>query len=436
MPYTASTDAFIDTLKANGLRRAYLVTDSEGTLRGSHPALDPLVEAVAADPSYRLHQGCFFEIGEQSDHLLSAFVHQTTRGQSAGGVRYWSYGALGDFVRDGLRLSRAMGQKCALAGLWWGGGKGVIARRQGKDHHDPELRRAVYRDYGRFISSLGGCYVTAEDVGTTPPDMAEIFTTTRHTTCIPGKMGGSGNPSLLTATGVVVGMEAALSHLGQGELEGKTVAMQGLGNVSRFMIADLLARKVERIVGADIDQRAISAIRQEFGEAVDARLVDENDMSILAEACDVIAPNAVGASLNPDTIPAIKAPIICGAANNQLADVARDGDALQRNGVLYVPDFLCNRMGIVNCANEQYGVFEGDPAITAHLERDAEHGVFRRALQVFSRAEKEKRSTAMEAEVLADELTQVRHPLWPDRGRQIIDALVASSWSTQATALT
>jgi len=429
--WSASPEALVEALRAEGLRRAYLVMDPGSCeLRASHPCLESIATALRADRrDYRAHEGCFFEIGQTSGHLLGAFVHMTRRGQAAGGVRFWSYDTVEDFVRDGLRLSRGMGQKCSLAGLWWGGGKGVMARVPGSDHRDPDLRREVYRDYGRFISDLRGCYVTAEDVGTTTDDMAEIFRTTRHTTCIPAELGGSGNPSVLTATGVVVAMEAALEDTGMGTLAGKTVAMQGMGNVSTYMIRDLLARKVKRIVGSDIDERAIEAIRRlHEQDPVHARLVQPGDMSILAEPCDILVPNATGAVLNPATIPTIAGRVVCGAANNQLEQSDRDAAALRERGILYVPDFLANRMGIVNCANEQYGVIDNDPAIASHLERETPTGIFQRCLEVFGRARESGRTTAEEAELLADELAQELHPIWGHRGQLIIDALVRQGW--------
>ena len=431
--WDAPVESFIDAVTSENLSRAYLVTNPRsGDLEASHPTLAGIARSVHADErDYHRHQGCFFEIGRESGHLLSAHVHWTIRGQAAGGVRFWEYDTVEAFIRDGLRLSRGMGHKNALAGLWWGGGKGVIARRAGVDHRDPDVRAAVYLDYGRFMSGLGGCYVTAEDAGTTPEDMAWVFSTTRHTTCIPRAYGGSGNPSVLTATGVVVAMEAALDALGLGSLEGKTVAMQGVGNVSYYMIGELLDRKVRRIIGADIDAPAIERVHDGYpGAPMDVRHVCKDDVSIFSETCDVFAPNAVGASLNPSTIPAIKAPIVCGAANNQLEDPPRDAAALQQRGVLYVPDFLANRMGIVNCANEQYGTFGGDPAIHAHLDRDTPTGIYRRCLDVLERARRSGRTPAEEAERLADELSQEPHPIWGNRGQAIIDSLVADGWAT------
>lgn len=428
--WNSRTEALIEQLRSQGISRAYVVRDPQsGSLIASHRLLEGVAQAVAADTrDYHGHEGFFLEIGGESGHLLGAFIHRTKRGQAAGGVRFWSYASVGDYVRDGLRLARGMGHKNALAGLWWGGGKGVIARRPGQDHRDSALRGRVYRDYGRFMSGLCGCYITAEDVGTTPEDMASVFATTRYTTCIPPDCGGSGNPSVLTASGVVVAMEAALEHLGLGTLQGKTVAMQGLGNVSYYMAGELVERGVSNIVGVDIDLAAVQSVKEQW-PTVDARLVAPDDVSIFAHRCDVLAPNAVGASLNPKTIPQITAPIVCGAANNQLEASPRDARLLHEQGVLYVPDFLANRMGIVNCANEQYGVFEGDAAVAAHLDRDVAHGVFRRCREVFERAAESGRTTAEEAETLADELSQEPHPIWGDRAREIMSHLVRSGWA-------
>ena len=147
--------------------------------------------------------------------------------------------------------------------------------------------------------------------------------------------------------------------------------------------------------------------------------------------CDVVAPNAIGGTLNLRTIPTIRAPIVCGAANNQLEDPERDARALAACGVAYVPDFLANRMGIVNCANEQYGYINDDPAIMAHLERETPTGVFQRSLEVFKRAEASGRTTAEEAVALADELMDEPHPLWPHRGQVIINRLVQGGWDRE-----
>jgi glutamate dehydrogenase/leucine dehydrogenase len=427
-----SPDTLINLMKEYQQERAFLVTNPiSGEIQASHPLLQSVVEALQADTrDYQGHQGIFFEIGRQSGHLLGAFIHRTIRGQAAGGVRLWDYYQVEEYIRDGLRLSRGMGQKCALAGLWWGGGKGVIAKQAGKNYHDLKLRQAIYQDYGLFIASLRGCYVTAEDAGTTPADMSNVFATTRHTTCIPTQFGGSGNPSILTATGVVVAIEAALEYLGQGTLEGKTIVMQGLGNVSFYMIGELLKRRVAKIIGSDINTVAIEKVIAKYSTAsLDLRLVEAGDSAILKEAGEILVPNALGGILNSRTIPLIQARVVCGAANNQLEDPKKDAKLFSK-GVLYVPDFLANRMGIVNCANEQYGVIEQDPFIMSHLERNWPTGIYQRSLEVFQRASKSGRTPTEEAEMLADALSLEPHPLWGNRGQIIIDSLVQSGWAT------
>ncbi|MCU0663069.1 MAG: leucine dehydrogenase [Myxococcota bacterium] len=431
--WQAHPEELISAMQKAGVRRACLTTDPKTfELKASHPVLEPLRASVAADKrDYHRHEGCFFELGRESGHLLSACVHLTRRGQAAGGVRFFTYDTVEGFVRDGLRLSRGMGHKNALAGLWWGGGKGVIARRPNVDHRDPALRRALYQDYGRFVSSLRGCYVTAEDAGTTADDMAQVFATTRYTSCIPKVLGGSGNPSELTARGVVVAMEAALDEMGLGTLEGKRIALQGLGHVSFFMIRELLERRVGRIIGADIDEHAVRKVAQTYeGAPLEVKVVQRGDDGILATEAEVLSPNAVGAILNARTIPGIKAKLVCGGANNQLEEPGEDDRRLQERGILYVPDFLANRMGIVNCANEQYGYIDNDPAILAHLDRNNSTGVYRRTQDVLHRAKSTGTTTAVEAVRLADELGQELHPIFGHRGRQIIDHLLETDWAS------
>ncbi len=416
-------------LESLGQRRAFVVTGSDGEISVSHPGLQPIAEwLVAANPDYDAHEGMFFEVSRHTGELFGAFIHGTRRGQSQGGLRFWPYPSVGEFLRDGLRLSLGMTRKNALAGLWWGGGKGIIARPPGDRHRDPAFREAVYREYGQFVTSLGGCYVTAEDAGTRAVDMSSVFATTRFTTCIPPALGGSGNPSPATAKGVVCAMEAALAHLDLGILHGKKVAMQGLGNVATAMVGELLTRGA-RVVAADISaERCEDVCTRYAGQAVEVRCVDPSDLAIFAEACDIFAPNALGGILDPTTIPMLRSKIVCGAANNQLRHEDRDATALRERGIVYVPDFLCNRMGIVHCANEQYGRLSHDPAIERHFGREWENSVFvitRRALQM---AEREGLTTSAAAIRLADDLARVEHPIWGHRSRAIIDDLVARSW--------
>jgi glutamate dehydrogenase/leucine dehydrogenase len=361
--------------------------------------------------------------------LQGAFVHRTNRGQAAGGVRYWHYDTMEDYLRDGLRLAKGMTRKNALAGLWWGGGKGVMAERPDVDKLDPGIRAEVYRDYGRLMTAIRGCYVTAEDVGTHVTDMARIFSTSRFTTCIPPALGGSGNPSVPTARGVIAGMEAALEFLDLGTLEGRTVAVQGMGNVGEPLIRFLFEKRADRVIAGDIYPDVVEKVKGLFpGKNLEASVIEEGDDTLFETGCDLFSPNATGAVLNERTIGKLKARIVCGAANNQLEDAARDDRLLHERGILYVPDFLTNRMGIVNCANEQYGYVNRDPLFEQHLSRDWKHSIHRTALEVLGKAREANAPTAGIALQMADELSLVDHPLFGHRGRHIIASLVEDKW--------
>jgi glutamate dehydrogenase/leucine dehydrogenase len=427
---------FAERLQALGLRRAAFVHSGASGLSCSHPELTGLGQSLLGNKrDYDRHQAVFLEVGEQTGVLLGAFLHRTRRGQGIGGVRLWTYASVADFLSDGLRLSKGMGRKNALAGLWWGGGKGVVARAPGQRHEDPGYRAQLFRDYGRFITSLRGAYVTAEDVGTTEPDMAEIHEVTRYVVCVPARVGGSGNPSPATARGVVSAMAGALDHKGLGDLQGKVVAMQGVGNVGSFMLEELLSRGVARVIGADVSPGVVRALRERMpSERVSLRVVTPGDQDILAEPCDILAPNALGGILNPETIPRLRAPIVCGAANNQLLDPQRDAALLEQRSVLFVPDFLANRMGIVNCANEQYGSIPDDPAILRHYDASWEGSVYRVTRSVLERAERAGITSTEAANALADELAEQPHPIFPDRTRQIIAGLMADGWAHAAPA--
>ncbi len=425
-------EELVHYMRGLGIRRAFLVHDpSGGDLRPSHPDLEPLARFLAGDTrDFHTHEGVFLEIGRDTGALMGTFVHDTHRGQGAGGVRHWPYPTVEAFLRDGLRLARGMTRKNALAGLWWGGGKAVIARQPGDRFRDPGYRASAYTDFAEFVTGLRGCYVTAEDAGTMAEDMAIVHAHTRFATCIPPHVGGSGNPSPATATGVVCAMEGALDFLGLGTLSGKTVAMQGAGNVGTPMIEDLLARDVARIIATEIDEHRYADLAERFaGKPVELRLVDRGDPSILAQDCDILAPNALGGILGPETIPRIQAKVVCGAANNQLLDEPRDATALLERGITYVPDFVCNRMGIVHCANEQYGYVPDDPTIRRHFGRDWDNSVFLVTRRVLELARDENIPTAMAANRLADQAAAHVHPVWGHRGRAIIDGLVRDGWA-------
>jgi glutamate dehydrogenase/leucine dehydrogenase len=264
--------------------------------------------------------------------------------------------------------------------------------------------------------------------------MASVFTATRFVTCVPRGVGGSGNPSQSTARGVVSAMEAALDFLGKGSLLGKTVAMQGIGNVGSFMTEELLARGVARVIASDISESHIANAKERFGEErLTLRHVSKDDPSILTEACDILAPNALGGILDENTISTLATPIVCGAANNQLFDDRADDRRLAERGILFVPDFVANRMGIVNCANEQYGRLDDDPAITRHFSRDWENSVYQVTRRILKLAEEEGTTPTVAANRLADRLSLEPHPIWGHRAFSIIQNLRARGWQNQAS---
>jgi glutamate dehydrogenase/leucine dehydrogenase len=429
-----SPQQFADQLRSLGRRRAYLIYEpASRTFHPSHPTLQQLADRLVSDPCCaEAHEAIFFEVGRETGALMAAFLHRTVRGQAQGGLRNQPYETLEALLCDGLRLSRSMTHKNALAGLWWGGGKGLIARGDGDEWRDSEFRRRLYREYGTFVSSLRGCYVTAEDAGTSPLDIAEIFHTTRFLTCIPTERGGSGNPSRMTAAGVVCAMEAALRFLGVQSLADKKIVLQGAGNVGSEMIPLLLHHGVRQIVASETCEERRAALLDNFSDdPVEIRAARSGDVDILAESCDVLSPCALGGVLGPKTIPSIRATIVCGSANNQLVDEERDALALKEGGITYVPDFLANRMGIVACANEQYGGVNSDPMIQRHLGRSWNGGIYLTTSKVLDLARKPGVTPVSAAIRLAEDLARQPHPIWGHRTRQIVESLVADRWADQ-----
>ncbi len=426
-----SPQDLIAFLKDRGIQRFYVVYDRDKQeLRASHPELKFLVDFLRQDTrDYANHEGLFVQVSKKFSVLHGAFIHRTCRGQAAGGSRFWSYDTIEDFFRDGIRLSKGMTHKSALAGLWWGGGKGVIARDPKVDFKNPETRKQVFQEYGDFVTSLRGCYITAEDVGTVTEDIGNIFSRSRFVICIPEEVGGSGNPSAKTAEGVVRGMESALAAQSGSTLAGKTVAVQGLGNVGRFMVQFLFERGVKSVVASDISGDVVQqALKQFQGKAFEASVVEKGDHSVLFSAVDLVAPCATGGTLNEKTIPLLRTKIVCGAANNQLEDPDKDDRRLLERGILYVPDFLVNRMGIVYCANEQYGYVTQDPAIDQHMSDDWEFSIYRMTQKVIELSRKQNKPTGQAAIELAEQLSTSLHPIFGHRGQKIIDSLVKDVW--------
>lgn len=269
-------------------------------------------------------------------------IHDTTLGPALGGCRMWNYDSEEAAIEDALRLARGMTYKSAVAGLNLGGGKSVIIG-------DPRTHKteALLRAFGRFVQSLQGRYWTAEDVGTGVEDVEIIRQETDYVVGTVGQ-GGSGDPSPATAYGVFQGMRACLREVaGQDSLEGRVIAIQGVGNVG-LCLARLLHKAGARLIVADIYEDRVRAAVTEFGaEAVPPE-------SIYDCECDVFSPNALGAVLNSGTIPRLRCRIVAGAANNQLATEV-DGDALEARGILYAPDYVINAGGVINVADELQG---------------------------------------------------------------------------------
>lgn len=267
-------------------------------------------------------------------------IHDTTLGPALGGCRFWNYETEDEAIVDALRLSRGMTYKNAVAGLNLGGGKSVII-----GDNTTANREMLFRAHGRFVDSLGGRYVTAEDVGTTFEDMDFVHMETTHVTGIGSK---SGDPSSVTAHGVFRAIQAsACQRWGRDDLAGRTVALQGLGNVGFHLARELHAAGAHLMV-TDIDPRRIQRAVDELG-ATAVALTD-----IYGVKADIFTPCALGGILNDDTIPQLNVEIVAGAANNQLLE-DRHGDALEARNILYAPDYVANAGGVINVYSELTG---------------------------------------------------------------------------------
>lgn len=280
---------------------------------------------------------------EQSGLKAIIAIHDTTLGPALGGTRMWMYDSEAEAINDALRLARGMTYKNAAAGLNLGGGKAVIIGDPNKDKNEE-----MFRAFGRFIQGLNGRYITAEDVGTTVEDMDLIYEETNFVTGISPAFGSSGNPSPVTAYGCYVGMKAAVNEaFGSDSVEGKTVAVQGVGNVA-FELCRHLHEEGAKLIVTDINKEAVNRAV----EAFDAKAVDPNE--IYGVEADIFAPCALGAIINDDTIPMLKVKVIAGSANNQLKE-PRHGDIIHEKGIVYAPDYVLNAGGVINVADELLG---------------------------------------------------------------------------------
>ncbi len=308
-------------------------------------------------------------------------IHDTTLGPALGGTRFWHYDSTTEAVTDALRLARGMTYKAAVAGINLGGGKSVIIG----DNHRVD-REAVFRAHGRFIETLGGRYITAEDIGTSPADMEFIKLETDN---VAGLLGLSGDPSPVTGYGVYVGMKAcARVRWGGDELTGRTVAIQGCGKVATYLARHLHAEGA-RLIVTDIDAEKVARVVQETGATAVA------PDAIYDQFADVYAPCALGASVNDETLARLRVEIIAGGANNQLAE-NRHGDQLEAQGILYAPDYVINGGGVINV----YGELHRWPAERSQKKAGE---IYDTLLRIFAIAREQKIPTYRAADRLAEQ---------------------------------
>jgi leucine dehydrogenase len=311
-------------------------------------------------------------------------IHSTTLGPSLGGTRFYPFQTEDEALRDVLRLARGMTYKAAAAGLDLGGGKAVIIG-------DPKRIKSeeLLRAYGRFIETLGGRYITAEDIGTNRDDMAVIRRETRYVTGVAPELGGSGDPSPVTAYGVFLGMKACAEEAWQEHtLDGRRVAVQGVGKVGYHLVKHLVDAGA-KVVVSDVDVDAVARAVRDFGvETADSD-------KIHAEDCDIFAPCAMGGIIRDDTIPELKCTVVAGSANNQL-ERPEHGEALAQLGMVYAPDYVINAGGLINVADELQGY---------HPERARARveSIYRTLREIFHVARDRHISTSAAADAFARE---------------------------------
>ncbi len=336
-------------------------------------------------PEFDDHEEVRFFHDRESGLEAIIAVHDTSLGPAIGGCRMWPYANEAEALSDVLRLSRGMTYKAAMAGLAHGGGKSVILGDPRRDK-SPALLRA----FGRAVAGFDGRYYTGEDVGTTPADMDIAGGVTDFV--LGRSSGGSGDPSPMTARGVLMGIWVAVRHrLGRDGLEGITVAIQGLGHVGMHL-AGLLAEEGARLVVADLDPARAEAAARRF----DARVVGAEE--ILEVPCEVFAPCALGAVIDDRSLPRLRCAVVAGSANNQLA-APRHGDGLHQRRILYAPDYVINAGGVINIAEELHPDGYRRERALQRLEVIGE-----RLSEVFTRAERRDEPSHRVADAMAGEI--------------------------------
>jgi glutamate dehydrogenase/leucine dehydrogenase len=404
---TATPSVFIENMLEQGINRGYIINQN-GQIKASNSAFQELTNFIASSPDYHQHEGIFWQIDETSKSLYVAAIHRTNRGSGQGGTRMKQYNSIAALFTDAMRLAKGMTDKNACAGLWWGGGKSVIHPSEHPRALQGEDRAHVFASFGRFIASLNGVYVCAEDMNTTPEDMRVIHANNRFCTCVPVEIGGSSNPSAFTARGVFKGLLAGVHFLdGKSEnnidndLSGKHILIQGAGNVG-WVLMEQVVNAGGRVTVFDISETTKQKINTLYSK--DQVTIEEDLDTFYGLEADVFAPCAIGAIINDETIPKFKVKMVAGAANNQLKDAIAHAEALHEHGILYLPDFIINRMGIVNCANEQYGY------LLDTIEEQIEE-VYHFTYNLLTKAKREDISPEFMAMQMAEQLSRVDHPI-------------------------
>lgn len=311
-------------------------------------------------------------------------IHNTVLGPALGGTRMWTYENDNDAIVDVLRLSRGMTFKAAISGLNLGGGKAVIIGDSKSMKNEALLRR-----FGKFVDSLGGKYITAEDVGMGEKDMEYISMETKHVTGLSENLGGAGDPSPVTAYGVYMGMKAsAKKAYGNDSLAGKKVLVQGTGHVGSYLI-DHLIKEGAKVMISDIFEDKLELVTKKYGNLI---VVDPDE--IYDQEMDIYAPCALGATLNDDTLEKLKCTIVAGAANNQLAKEERHGNMCLEKGIIYAPDFLINAGGLMNVYAELVGTSK------ASTFQKAEN-IYDTTLDILNKSEREGINTQKAALAIA-----------------------------------
>jgi glutamate dehydrogenase/leucine dehydrogenase len=408
-----NVNSFANQLLIEQVCQGVIWFDETEGIKVSNPVFSPIADAMKDLSDYDSHEAVFIKYDEETNCMFFIFVHNTIRGQAQGGTRMRPYATIEELLQDGLRLSRAMTEKNAVAELWWGGGKAIICPLDELNTITGEKRTLVFKNYGRFVASLNGIYIAAEDMNTTPQDMLQILSACRFVTCLPPDVGGSSNPSIWTARGIFNAILATLQfYEGSKELKGKTIGIQGVGNVGMNLAKSLLDAGAN-IVAYDINKQACEAIK---GYSTRVKILEE-DGDIYHEKMDIFSPCAGGAIINADTIPQLQATYVIGAANNQLESPKDDANALADRGIVYLPDYFINRMGIINCANEQYGWLKNDLEV-------AMKAIYVDTLRLLTEASKKNVMPIEISTKEASEKAKKAHPIWGHRGKLLLKEII------------